>query len=146
MCVLHVTSLTKSFAAIMTGSELPIYKSHEKGEMHEMRADNIYTDFGFSCDVSDCDWDDLPGQFSDASRFLKRHQLEILRIISGGEVDDIRLDFPYFNRGQFCQCDYLPPKLLKRAGDLGIGIELSLYPSRTPLIGEDMNDAPASPL
>lgn len=42
------------------------------------------------------------------------------------------LDFGYYLRldGQrvLVQCDFLPSELLKLAGELGIGIELSLYP------------------
>ncbi len=46
-------------------------------------------------------------------------------------VTDMRLDFGYYRRDVAAQFDYLPPDLLARAGKLGIGIELSLYPSAT---------------
>jgi len=136
MCVLHVTSLTKSFVSIITDSSLPVYQSYEKGDIRTIGKKSPYDDFGFSCDVSKRSWDDLSGQLDDAIQFLSLHQEELSHIIDSCEVDDIRLDFPYSNREMFMQCDYLSPELLKRTGDLGIGIELSLYPAEEQNTGE----------
>jgi hypothetical protein len=47
-------------------------------------------------------------------------------------VEDVRLDFPSCLRigtnDVVAQFDYFPPALLKAAGNLGIGLELSIYP------------------
>jgi len=47
-------------------------------------------------------------------------------------IEDIRLDFPselrIGKKDVVCQFDYFPPALLKAAGSLGIGVELSTYP------------------
>ena len=43
-------------------------------------------------------------------------------------VEDVRLDVPIECRdGAFAQFNYFPPELVRAAGKLGIGIELSSY-------------------
>lgn len=78
-------------------------------------------------DVSDIDGD-LSRQAGDAIFFLRRHQTEFGRLAKFPGLTDRRLDFGYDRRDVIIQCDYLPPELLTLAGELGIGIELSLYP------------------
>jgi hypothetical protein len=84
---------------------------------------------GISLSVSDANGD-LEQEVRDAIAFL-RHNFDSLRtIVSDESVDDARLDFAHYCRignNAFAQFDYLPPELLRLAGDLGIGIELSLY-------------------
>ncbi len=43
-------------------------------------------------------------------------------------VESACLDFAVEEKDTFTQCSYLEPELLKLAGGLGIGIEISLYP------------------
>jgi hypothetical protein len=131
MCVLHVTSETTSFAVFLRDTGFPAYKSHEKGEVSAIGKRKPYENYGFSSDVSECDWNNLAGQIEDANAFLRMHERNLRNLLSSHEIADIRLDFPYSCRlgeNTFMQCDYLPPELLKLAGDLGIGIELSHYP------------------
>ena len=49
------------------------------------------------------------------------------------EVEDARLDFPTNLRmgknNVFAQCAYFPPEFIKAAGLLGIGVELTIYPT-----------------
>ncbi|UCG16139.1 MAG: hypothetical protein JSV19_12675 [Phycisphaerales bacterium] len=84
-------------------------------------------------DVSKREWDDLPGQIEDAIDFLHRFHDELQRLVSFAGVEDVGLDFPHDLRigrpGVAVQCDYLPSSLLREAGNLGIGIEVSLYPA-----------------
>jgi hypothetical protein len=131
MCVLHITSKSISFADFLKKTTLPVYRSHEKGDVRRHLKLSLYDDFGFSCDVSDREWTDLTGQIEDAYNFLLEHENELRTLISTYVLDDIRLDFPYECRlGEWVavQCDYLPPEFLRLVGDLGIGIELSHYP------------------
>jgi len=131
MCVLHVTSKTKSFAGFLRETGFPIYQSHEKGEVSAIGKRQPYDDFGFSSDVSKRNWTDLAGQIEDAHTFLREHEEALRSLTATHETTDIRLDFPYSCRLDeqiFMQCDYLPPEFLRLAGELGIGIELSHYP------------------
>ena len=62
---------------------------------------------------------------------MKRFQT---RIKDNYKIKDWRFDLPYKNRldeNLFNQNDYLPPELLKLSGELGIGINLSLYEKST---------------
>lgn len=132
MCVLHVTSETDSLAAFLRETEFPIYQSHEKGDVKTVGKRRPYDDFGFSSAVSEREWIDLQGQIEDAHAFLREHQEALRNLTARHKITDIRLDFPYSCRlGErvIVQCDYLPPEFIRLAGELGIGIELSHYPT-----------------
>ena len=131
--VLHVRSKTTSFQDFIKDTKLPVYMSHEKGQQRfkTMPDKPPFDDYGISCNVSEKEWDDLDGQIEDAIDFLEKYKEQLEFLNENFSVYDIRLDFPYYCRifNKFrVQCDYLPPELLCKAGKLGIGIELSLYP------------------
>ncbi|MDZ7619716.1 MAG: hypothetical protein U1E05_22175 [Patescibacteria group bacterium] len=131
MCVLHVTSDTRSFAGFLRETAFPSYASHEKGDARTSGERQPYDDFGFSSDVSKRDWTDLAGQIEDAHAFLREHEAVLRSLTATHAISDIRLDFPYSCRlgeGVFAQCDYLAPEFLRLAGELGVGLELSHYP------------------
>lgn len=132
MCVLHVSSKSKSFAEFLKKSTLPVYQCHEKGDAFLSGKRPPWEDYGFSCDVSKREFEDFAGQIDDANAFLHKYESELRSLISTCPVDDIRLDFPYSCRihgNIIVQCDYMPPEFLRLAGDLGIGVELSHYPN-----------------
>lgn len=142
MCVLHVGSKTCSFRKFLKTTELPVYKSHEKGDK-PFKTKPPYEYYGFSCTFSEKDWDDLAGQVEDALSFLKEYEKELSDLINTYTIDDIRFDFPYncwHTREIYVQCNYLPPELLLRAGKLNIGIELSLYPKREKTIMDKISE------
>lgn len=115
MCVLHVSSQTASFAEFLEKTTLPIYQADEDS---------------FSANVSAKDWLDVGGQVEDAYKFLLKYESELRELVRDYQLDDIRFDLPYYCRLDeqiFMQCDYLPPKFLHLAGDIGVGLELSLY-------------------
>ena len=131
MCVLHVTSESSSFKEFLEETKLPVYRSYEKGQVLPRRKRKVSEYFGFSCTVSDKEWDDLDGQIEDAIEFFGKYETEIITLRQRHSVDDIRLDFPYECRHDdiiSVQCDFLPPELLAMVGKLNVGIELSLYP------------------
>jgi len=122
MCVLRVSGEQFDVDEFMRDSNLSPYQIFHKGERR----------FPESSRNKTC-WDDLPGQSDDALSFLRRFPDELERLVGFPNVEDVRLDFPYELRigrlGIVGQCDYLPSTLLREAGNLGIGIELSLYPA-----------------
>ncbi len=137
MCVLRVESKTTSFTEFLKKTDLAVYRSHSKGDRMNFGKRLPYEDYGFSCKVSKKDWDDFEGQTDDALAYLKKHYNDLSTLIQTHSVDDIRFDIPYWGPRPWngvtlmVSSRYLPPELLKLAGELGIGIELSLYPRET---------------
>ena len=134
MCVLHVGSETKSFSEFLKTTTLPVYATHEKGSIRHPRRQVLWDDYGFSCDFSEKDWSDLDGQIEDACAFLRRHGNEFRRLRDMYPENEamIWIDFPYYCRlGErvVAQSDYLPPEFLQLVGNLGIGVEMTLYQS-----------------
>lgn len=132
MCVFHVSSKSSCFKQFLDNHpELPVYQSHEKGTLPKIGLkESHYEDHGFSCEVSDQLWDNVAGQIIDIISFLEVYTPYLALLKETHTIDDWRFDLPYECRledNYFTQCDYLPPKLMRLAGALEIGIELSLY-------------------
>jgi len=132
MCIFHVSSNQHSFKDfLVANADLPVYQQHEKGEKISNTSDgSVYEDFGFSCEVSDREWDDVDGQIVDMVSFLEVYAPYLKKLQTTHQIDDWRFDLPYecrLDENVFTQIEYLPPKLLLLAGQLGIGIELSQY-------------------
>jgi hypothetical protein len=134
MCVLRVTGKNFDAEAFLRNSSLKPYKVFRSGDPRTMSSaeGSVHMESGFNVNVSDAAWTDLSQQISDACTFLGQYTHELQLLTSLGTVEDIRLDFPSYLRigtnEVVAQFDYFPPELLKSAGNLGIGIELSTYP------------------
>ncbi len=83
---------------------------------------------GFNVVVSDAPGDDLPAQVEDAIQFLAAHHAELTRLMASSGMDGAVLDFGIERRDVVVQCDTLPAPLIRLAGELGLAIEISLYP------------------
>lgn len=130
MCVLHVKSQISSFTDFLSQTTLPVYRSHNAGEKSPVREGVVYSEYAFSCDVSKKAWSNVEGQVEDMLLFLKTYQTELQTLMREHYIEDIRMDMPYvcrLNEQFFSQCDYFPPELLLMLGELGIGMEFSLY-------------------
>ena len=90
---------------------------------------------GLNLVVSEADFDEFPRQVREAAAFLHDHRSELARLRDFRGVDDLTLDFGIARRDVVVQNDYFPPELLRIAGELGMGIELSQYP-----VGDDEDD------
>jgi|688.fasta_scaffold1350279_1 hypothetical protein len=134
MCVLRVSSRRKTLTDFLSGSQIPNYDAHDKNTPQKLGREKgkPFGYSGFKSSVSEKEWDDLPGQIADAIRFLQRYKSDLKQLRDKYKVRDLTLDFPYYLRigtnNVVMQCDFLPLKLIGLAGELGIGIELSLYP------------------
>ncbi len=80
--------------------------------------------------VSDCEFDDVPGQLQDALAFLSDHAADIRRMMQTRE-SAATLDFARETREEGFQYLAFPALLVQRAGALGIGLEISLCPAQT---------------
>ncbi len=96
------------------------------------RKPSLHQDSGFSEWVSRDRWDDLGAAIKDVLKFLQTHKKELEKLKRARGVEHIMLDFAYNSRlgtkGFAVQGEYLPVELLQLAGQLNIGIGLSLYP------------------
>jgi len=95
---------------------------------------------GIVVSISEAPWSDLPAQVADAEQFLRANREELSRLRSFPGVEDVALDFPIYQRvgqGVWMQTDSFPASLVAIAGELGLGLDLSIYPPA----GDEQDDA-----
>ncbi|MGC4034689.1 MAG: hypothetical protein QM764_01920 [Chitinophagaceae bacterium] len=102
----------------------PVFKTKPNGKKSTHSSIRIQT--------SKSDFDNLEKQISDTIKYLKRHKNKLNIIRQTKEVDLAVLDFGIclrINKKEILtQSDRFPNQLLKLAGDIGLDIELSIYP------------------
>ncbi|UII24261.1 hypothetical protein [Fulvivirga ligni] len=133
MCVLHVTCGKTLIKPFLDATEMPIYQFHERGDTIKigLNKNELYEDSGFSCEISDRNWNDFEGQIDDLKQFLHNYHSDLVLLKTHYEIKTWIVDLPYFLRlnGEFfSQSDYLDPEIMKLLSALDIGLELSLYP------------------
>lgn len=134
-CVLHVAGHTfdpHSVLGRLSCRPYAVFRKGEKAFPNNPNSEKVHELGGFKCDVSSVD-DDLAGQARDAISFLRQHYTALAQLASVPAIEAKYLDFGYACRldGERCcvQYDHLPAELLRLCGELGISIELSLYPA-----------------
>jgi hypothetical protein len=130
MCILKIFSETDSFKAFAECSPIPVYSVHDATDIKDTRKNKTHGVFRISFDVSDCEWDDLPGQVEDAIAFLSLHAISIRKLVDSHNVSDAFLDFPIWSRldeNIVNQNDRLPRQLISLCARAGIGVEMALY-------------------
>jgi hypothetical protein len=138
MCVLRVFSKRKTLSDFLADARIPYYSSHDKNtpQPYGREKGMPFGEAGFQSVVSKKPFDDLPGQIRDAIRFLRRHKADLTRLRDEFKVREMRLDFPIHLRMGYqdivVQRDYFTATLLHLAGELGIGIALTIYPPPRP--------------
>jgi len=134
MCVLRVTGKQFDADKYLALSGLSATKVFHLGEPRfKSSPDGKCSKFsGFNVAVSDASWEGVRTQVDDAIAFLKEHEPALMMLRSAPGVEEMRLDFPVDLRidrvNIMSQFDYFPPELISRAGALGLGIEISVYP------------------
>jgi len=115
-------SKLRGFTRIYKGE--PMFKSKPEGKKIEHSRIVIQT--------SKADWDELDKQIKDTIRYLQRHKDKLSHIKQVKEVELALLDFGINlridNEKVHLQSDRFPSELLKLAGEIGLDIELSIYP------------------
>jgi hypothetical protein len=89
--------------------------------------DRDWDSSGFTVVVSEASGTDFARQIRDAVEFLRKHKEELARLMKCAGLEDARMDFGVSRKDGFVRSSYLPPELLKLAGALGIGVEISIY-------------------
>jgi hypothetical protein len=134
MCVLRVTGEHLDVDQQVAVSGLTPDNVFRVGEPRRMLQPDgeRYGESGFTVEVSRGSWSSLDEQVNDAIRFLKQHEHALTKLRGDPGVDDMRLDFRIDLRIDrktvMAQFDYFPPELVSRAGALGLGLEISVYP------------------
>jgi hypothetical protein len=82
---------------------------------------------GVHAEASPADFDEFRLQVADATRFLSDHADEIRRLRNFPGVEAVTLDFGIWRRDVYVQCDHFPSALVRIAGSLDVGLELSVY-------------------
>jgi hypothetical protein len=129
--IFHVSGDRFEPEDVLSRISFEAYRVYRKGDlMRRGKPGALYPDSGFSVELGPQSSDELGDQIAVATAFIARHYNELKQITG---ADDLRLDFGYEpRRGKdgitlFVQCDYFSPDFLRQCGELGIGIELSLY-------------------
>jgi hypothetical protein len=89
-----------------------------------------YKESGITVVVSEAGFHEFPRQVAEATAFLDIHKDELSRLRRFPGVEGMTIDFGIARRDVIVQCDVLPPSLIRLAGELSLGIELSQYPGR----------------
>jgi hypothetical protein len=100
----------------------PILRHRPRGKKHQRS--------GFNVDVSRAAKQSIAKQAVQAVAFLKRYKRELRRLRRYPGVENTVLDFGVYERkAAAVQCEHLPIELIRLAGQLYLGIEVSIYRS-----------------
>lgn len=88
---------------------------------------SVWSTSGFTVEVSAASGDELEQQVADAIVFLQRSRAELNRLTDVDDLEDVRLDFGVNRKSVFVQSSYFPQELLTLAGELKVGIEITIY-------------------
>jgi len=127
-CVLRIGGVQLDVDALLHVVPLSAYRVDRKGTPRRLRTRGTFEESTLHVDVSDADFADLPKQIADAIRFLQTNAETIRAAVRFVGVERATLDFAVESKDVMIDSNYLPPQLLQIAGELGVGIELSMYP------------------
>ena len=127
-CVLRIGGKHLDPDALVRNLTVPVYRIDRKGEPRHPSSRGMFEASAVHLDVSDAAFADLQAQVADAIAFLTANAGPLGAAIRFPGVDYATLDFAVELQDVAIDSKHLPPDLLRRAGELGIGIELSIYP------------------
>ena len=116
--------------ALLAGCTLPICAVKRRGEPVfpvSQPTGRRHQRSGVHVTASDADFGEFPRQVAEATAFLRAEVEQVRRLCKWPGVEAVDLDFGIERRDVAVQCDHLPPELVRLAGSLGLGIELSQY-------------------
>ena len=133
-CILTIRGKNLDVEDFIQKSGLEPYKKFFKGEprIRTKPAGKKHPFSGLSIQASDAEFNQLDKQIEDTIHFLRSNKEKLQYITSTKEVDFATLDFAIEIRIDMervvYQFEHFPSELLKLAGSLGIGLDISLYP------------------
>jgi hypothetical protein len=135
-CILRVGGASLSVDDLARSSTLKPYRIDRKGELARIRSRGMNSRSAAHFLVSGREFDDLPGQISEAIAFLGTHGGAIRDLVAFPGVDGAVLDFGADWRDVAVQTDRFPAELLRLAGSLGLDLEITHYPLAEPSTAE----------
>ena len=133
-CILRINGKDFDVQGFLEITELKPYEQHLKGEKRPFKRTGkqlTYDESGCRFQLSDADFKEFKQQRKDAIHFLTTNFDKLKAIFSFGLSDNEnpRIDFGIETRmyDVEVQCDHLEPELLRLAGNLNFGIEISQY-------------------
>jgi len=133
-CILTIRGRNFDIDAFIKTTKLKPYKKSYKGQprVNTKPDGEKLTHSLIAIETSRADFDNLEKQISDTIRYLKKNKEQLAHIPSTKGIDNAWLDFGINLRidGKkvMVQSDKFPSRLLQLAGNLGLDIELSIYP------------------
>jgi hypothetical protein len=114
----------------LSDTELEVDSVWRKGDprfVTKPEGDKLQTS-GVSYLISNAEFEEFDKQIVDAIKYLRNNKSQIRSVTSLRGVEGSSLDFGIVWRDVAVQCDHFPAELVKEAGELGLGMELSQYP------------------
>ena len=127
-CVLRIGGEELDADALLNRVTLPAYRVDRKGNPRPIRSRGVFEASTIHIDVSGAGFAGLPTQVADAITFLGANADAVRTAVLFPGVGYATLDFAVESKDVAIDSSYFPPDLLRRAGELGVGIELSVYP------------------
>jgi hypothetical protein len=129
-CILRVVGTDLDVDALAKSVPIVPYRIDRKGERWRPQSKvnfELSKRSGLHFDVGGSSDSDLAQQVAAAIGFLSTYFDPISIMMTSPGVDGGSLDFKVDVEEYAMQCDYLPPELLRLAGSLNLGIEVSHY-------------------
>ena len=128
-CYLRVYGDELNVKELIETLEVKPSKVWEKGlPRFKSNPNKLNKNSGFNIEISDAEWNEFEKQKEMAIEYLEIHKTILSSVISYSGVEGGYLDFGIEWRNEAVQSDSFPPILIKLAGQIGLGIELSQYP------------------
>ena len=89
---------------------------------------SVFESSGLNFLVSDAGFHEFEFQVDDAIEFLESQFDELKPLLASPGIDEAWLGFGVAKRDVVAQVDLFPSRLIRLAGALGLGIEVSQYP------------------
>jgi hypothetical protein len=128
-CVLRIGGDQLDADALQRATSLAVYRVDRKGDPRRLPTRGHFETSVVHIDVSDAPFSDLNRQAAEALDFLRTNADPLTAAIRFPGVEWATLDFGVEARDVAIDSHYLPPDLLRSAGQLGVGIEISSYPT-----------------
>ena len=133
-CTLVARDKDFDVEAFLARTTLPFDREHFwiRGSRALRTKPTYHQDSGFSEWVSRDKWKNLRAAIAEVLKFLQANKKELAKLKRTKGVENLMLDFGFNSRvgteKVAVQGEYFPPEFLRLAGELNIGIGLSIYP------------------
>lgn len=132
-CVLRARGTNFVVDNFLAGSTLTPIAVFRRGHPRSgLPGSPILNASGFHAIASEADFSQLQVQIADAVGFLEQNKNELERLVGFPGVDVVLLDFGFEGRDVAAQSERFPPRLLLLLGNLGLELEVTLYPCQGP--------------